>query len=65
MYTIDVQPENVPLEDEQDYLASLYMSEKEKKIKRVRERLQRKKIRENAFSGTVEVSELFNSHKDI
>ena len=39
VYTIDVQPENVPLEDEQDYLASLYMSEKEKKIKRVRERL--------------------------
>ena len=60
-----MQKDDVPLEDEQDYLASLYMSEKEKKIKRVRERLQRKKIRENAFSGTVEVSELFNSHKDI
>ena len=26
LYTIDVQPENVPLEDEFDYLASLYMS---------------------------------------
>ena len=65
LYTIDVQPENVPLEDEHEYLASLYMNEKDKKIRRVRERLSRNKIRENAFSGTVEVSELFNSHKDI
>lgn len=39
IYTIDVQPENIPLEDEKEYLASLYMSEKEKKIKRVSERL--------------------------
>lgn len=46
-------------------MASLYMSEREKKIRRVKERLNRNKIRENAFSGTTEVSTLFADEKDI
>ena len=41
------------------------MSEREKKIKRVKERLNRNKIRENAFSGSIEVSTLFANDKDI
>lgn len=65
MYTIDVKPDNIPLEDESEYLASLYMSVRDRKISRVRERMKRNKIRENAFSGTQEVSELFEKNKDI
>lgn len=65
LYTIDVKPDNIPLEDESEYLASLYMNVREKKIKRVRERMKRNKIRENAFSGDCEVSKLFMVDKDI
>ena len=65
LWTIDVKPDNIPLEDESEYLASLYMSVRDRKISRVRERMKRNKIRENAFSGNVEVSELFEKNKDI
>lgn len=65
IYTIDVKTENIELEDEGEYLASLYMSVRERKIKRVRERMLRNKVRENAFSGDCEVSKLFNANQDI
>ena len=60
-----MKPDNIQLEDESEYLASLYMSAREKKIKRVRERMKRNKIRENAFSGEIEVSKLFAVDEDI
>ena len=41
------------------------MSTKEKKIKKVHGRLDRNKIRDNAFAGTVEVSKLFDVENDI
>lgn len=65
LYTIDVKPDNIPLEDEGEYLASLYMSTREKKIKRVRERLKRNKIREDSFSGDIEVYKLFMADPEI
>ena len=65
LYTIDVDPELVKLEDEQEYLASLYMTVREKKIKRVHQRMTRNRIRDNAFTGSVEVSKLFAGHNEI
>jgi hypothetical protein len=41
------------------------MTVREKKIKRVRERMMRDRIRENAFTGDVEVSQLFLAHREI
>jgi len=65
LYTVDVQPENVEQEDEMMYFADLYMSSKERKIKRIQGRMKRNNIRDSAFNGNFEVSNLLYSNTEI
>jgi hypothetical protein len=52
LFTIDVRLENLELENEQPF-----MSQKEKKIQRVRDRIKRNNLREGAFSNQTLVAD--------
>ena len=41
------------------------MTSNEKKIKRMRDRMERNRIREQAFAGQLEISSLFESNEEI
>lgn len=43
----------------------IYMTSNEKKIKRMRDRMERNRIREQAFAGQLEISSLFESNEEI
>jgi len=60
LFTIDVDPSKIPLEDEQPFLNA-----KEKKIQRVHERIKRNNLREAAFNCQIEVSTTFETNMDI
>ena len=51
LYTIDVDDSDIPLEDDIGHETL-----KQKKIKRVHDRIQRNNLREAAFSNTLDIS---------
>ena len=54
LYTIDVDPEVIQVVQDIDY-----MSSEERRIKRVKERMQRDDMRDRAFMGEFDVPEIF------
>ena len=60
LYTIDLDSSKLPLESVQPFL-----SQKERKIKRVHDRIKRDNLRDAAFKCQIEISSTFESNKDI
>jgi len=60
IYTIDLEPDRIPLEPEQGFLSS-----KEKKVERVHARIKRNNLREAAFNSEVEISQRFEKNIDV
>jgi len=60
LFTVDVDPSVLPLEEEQPY-----MNPREKKIKRVHDRIKRNNLRTSAFENTFEVSSTFETNADL
>lgn len=60
LFTIDLDPSKLSLESVQPFL-----SQKERKIKRVHDRIKRDNLREAAFKCQVEISSTFDTNKDI
>ena len=60
LYTIDVQSQRVPLENDIQY-----MSHKDIKIKRIQDRMKRNLFREKAFQGIFQISSLFESNSEL
>lgn len=60
LFTIDVDPSQIKTEEEEQIL-----SRKEQKILRVRQRLEREQLRENAFKGEISISSLFNENEEL
>ena len=60
LYTVDVDLEVLDLEDERPQL-----DPKQKKIKRVRDRIKRNNLRDAAFSGKIDVGSAFDNNPDL
>ena len=60
LFTVDLDPSDLTLEEEEPYL-----SLKERKIKRVNDRMKRDNLRNAAFEGKFKASSLFDTHDDI
>lgn len=44
---------------------NVYMTSKDKQIKRMRDRMERNQLREKAFSGQFEIASLFDTHDEL
>lgn len=60
LFTVDLDPSGLELDEEE-----VYISLKDRKIKRVHDRIQRENFANAAFSGNFETSSLFNTKKEI
>jgi hypothetical protein len=60
LFTIDLDTNKLHLESVQPFL-----SQKERKIKRVHDRIKRDNLRDAAFKCTIEISSTFETNKDI
>ena len=60
LYTVDVKPEKIALEERFDY-----MSSKERKFKRIQDRMIRNNLRQQALNGTQQISTMFQSNPEI
>ena len=60
LFTVDLDPSELVLEDEEPYLTL-----KERKIKRVNDRIRRDNLRNAAFAGEFKASSLFETHEDM
>lgn len=60
LYTIDVDATNIPLEDDDTYATA-----KQKKIKRVQDRVKRNNLRDAAFSNQIEISSQFTTNQEL
>jgi len=60
LYTIDVDSNQISVDSEQDLLTL-----KEKKMKRVYQRIARNDMRKKAFNGEIQISDQFTENKDI
>jgi hypothetical protein len=60
LFTIDLDSSKLPLESVQPF-----MTQKEKKIQRVHNRIKRDNLREAAFKCQIEISSTFERNKDI
>lgn len=60
LYTVDLDPEGLPLSEKEPYKTL-----KDRKIKRVLNRIQRENFAKSAFSGSFKTSSLFETHQDL
>lgn len=59
LFTVDVAPEHVLLEEE------IAQSTKQRKIRRVQERIKRNRMKEDAFSNAISISDNFHNNLDL